>query len=55
MKILVTGSTGLVGSAIVRCLKKNNINNLLLPKREELDLESIEKVEKFFLKIQKHY
>jgi len=48
MKILVTGSTGLVGSAIVKFLKKNNFHNLIIPTRKELDLESPDKVEKFF-------
>ncbi len=37
-KILVTGSRGLVGSAIVRCLKRNNFTQLLTPPRDELDL-----------------
>jgi GDP-L-fucose synthase len=44
MKILVTGSNGLVGNAIVRCLKKHNFENLFTPSRSELDLESIDKV-----------
>ena len=37
-KILVAGSGGLVGSAIVRKLKKLGFNNLLTPRRKELDL-----------------
>jgi len=47
MKILVTGSNGLVGNAIVKSLKKNNFENLLTPSRNELDLESIEKVSNY--------
>jgi len=48
MKILVTGSTGLVGNAIVKNLKKNKFINLLTPSRKELDLESYTKVETYF-------
>tara|TARA_B100001059_G_scaffold56775_1_gene51821 strand:+ start:1166 stop:2086 length:921 start_codon:yes stop_codon:yes gene_type:complete len=44
MRILITGSNGLVGSSIVRCLKKYNYENLFTPSRSELDLESIDKV-----------
>lgn len=37
-KIFVAGHNGLVGSAIVRRLRKNDYNNLLLRSRQELDL-----------------
>lgn len=36
--ILVLGSRGMVGSALVRQLKKKGYENILTPKREELDL-----------------
>ena len=36
--IYVAGHTGMVGSSIVRILKKNNFKNILLVRREELDL-----------------
>jgi len=36
--ICVFGSRGLVGSALVRCLKKEGYTNFLLPLRKELDL-----------------
>ncbi|MBT3979986.1 MAG: NAD-dependent epimerase/dehydratase family protein, partial [Bacteriovoracaceae bacterium] len=37
-KILVLGSGGLVGSAITRCLAKEGYDNVLTPKRSELNL-----------------
>ena len=37
-KILVTGSNGMVGSAIVRALNKKKFKNILSPRRNELDL-----------------
>ena len=37
-KILVAGGSGMVGSSILRKLKEHGYNNLLLPKRSELDL-----------------
>ncbi len=37
-KIFVAGSNGLVGSAIVRLLKKQGYSQILTPVRDELDL-----------------
>ena len=37
-KILVAGGSGMVGSSILRKLKEHGYNNLLLPKRSELNL-----------------
>ena len=48
MKIYVAGNRGLVGSAIVRRLQTQGVDNLLLPGREALDLTSQEQVERFF-------
>lgn len=47
-KILILGSRGLVGSAILRNLKDQGFTNLLHPVREELDLLRQPDVEKYF-------
>ncbi len=47
-KIYIAGHTGLVGSAILRNLKKKGYNNFVLRTIQELDLMSQEKVERFF-------
>jgi len=47
-KIYVAGHRGLVGSAIMRKLKKEGYNNLVYRTSSELDLRRQEKVEKFF-------
>lgn len=47
-KIFVAGSTGMVGSAIVRLLKKKGYENLLTPLHSELDLTHSQEVLSFF-------
>lgn len=47
-KIYVAGHRGMVGSAIVRELKKQGYNNLVLKTHKELDLTNQFDVEKFF-------
>lgn len=47
-KILVLGSGGLVGSALVRELKRQDFQNLLTPKRAELDLLNQQSVLNYF-------
>lgn len=47
-KIYVAGHNGMVGSAIVRCLKTNGFNNLIYRTSNELDLTRQEEVERFF-------
>lgn len=47
-KIYVAGHKGMVGSAIVRVLKENGFNNLILRTRRELDLLNFNKVKEFF-------
>ena len=47
-KILIAGSSGMVGSAIVRRLKSLSFSNLLTPDSKELDLLNQEAVNEFF-------
>lgn len=47
-KIYVAGHTGMVGSAIVRELKRQGYNNLVMRTHKELDLTRQEAVEAFF-------
>jgi GDP-L-fucose synthase len=47
-KIYVSGHRGMVGSAILRHLQKNNYNNLVFRTSEELDLRNTESVNAFF-------
>ena len=47
-KIFVAGHSGLVGSALVRALRRQGFQNLLLRDRSELDLSSYVDVRKFF-------
>ncbi len=54
-KILVLGSRGLVGSAIVRQLKLQGFENLLSPVRAELDLSRQADVEIYFEKNKPDY
>lgn len=50
-KIYIAGHGGLVGSALVRCFKKNGFNNLFLKAHSELDLLSRESIWRFFKKV----
>lgn len=54
-KIYVAGHTGLVGSAILRCLIKNGFKNIVLRTHDELDLTDQSAVEAFFAKEQPEY
>lgn len=47
-KIFVAGKTGMVGSAIIRNLRKKDYSCIVAPSSAELDLTRLEKVEEFF-------
>lgn len=47
-KIYVAGHTGLVGSAIMRCLHNNGFKNIITCELNELDLRNQDAVNKFF-------
>jgi GDP-L-fucose synthase len=47
-KILITGSTGMVGSSVVRMLRELGYNNLLTPPRKEIDLVNPQDVQAYF-------
>ena len=49
-KIYVAGHNGMVGSALVRVLQKNNETNLVTKSKKELDLVNQKQVQKFFKK-----
>ena len=54
-KILVTGSNGMVGKALVKKLKEKGYHNLLLPSSRELELRNQKDVEIFFEKNKPEY
>ncbi|MDT8444221.1 MAG: GDP-L-fucose synthase [Desulfuromonadales bacterium] len=54
-KIFVAGSSGLVGSAIIRCLRHQGFHNLLVPDRDRLDLTDARAVKFFFETEQPEY
>lgn len=47
-RIFVAGHNGMVGSAVVRLLKKNNFHNIVVRDRIELDLTNQSQVREFF-------
>jgi GDP-L-fucose synthase len=54
-RIFVAGHRGLVGSALVRRLRKDGFENLLLRSRDELDLEDGPAVRAFFAETRPEY
>ncbi len=54
-KIYVAGHRGMVGSAIVRELKKQGYNNIITRTHKELDLTRQDQVEKFFAEEKPEY
>lgn len=55
VRVFVAGSRGLVGSAMIRSLKKNGYFNLITPTHSELDLMDQQAVAGFFKKHQPEY
>ena len=53
--IYIAGHKGLVGSAILRCLKKEGYQNLIYRAHQELDLENQSAVESFFKETRPEY
>src|SRR5947209_8607331 len=54
-RIFIAGHRGLVGSALVRCLRNHGFENLILRSRAETDLASREEVEKLFAEEQPEF
>ena len=54
-KIAVFGSSGMVGSSIVRSLKRSGYKNLLTPKRNDLNLLNYADLQKWFDKFEPEY
>lgn len=54
-RILITGSTGMVGGALTRLLKKKGYSHLLTPNRKELDLLDRKNVFDYFEKHRPEY
>lgn len=54
-RILITGASGMVGSALVRALKSRSFGNLLTPTHRELNLCSTAQVEGYFAEYQPEY
>tara|TARA_B100001248_G_scaffold200153_1_gene154423 strand:- start:2409 stop:3386 length:978 start_codon:yes stop_codon:yes gene_type:complete len=54
-KIAVFGSSGMVGSSIVRALKRSGYKNLLTPKRKDLNLLNYADLQKWFDKFEPEY
>lgn len=50
-KIFIAGHNGMVGSAIIRALKKRGCNNLITADRQNLDLKNHNDVNTFFAKM----
>lgn len=54
-RILVTGSTGMVGSAVVRALALRGFDNILAPSRQQLDLRDKSEVNEYFCQHRPEY
>jgi GDP-L-fucose synthase len=54
-KVLLTGSGGMVGSAVLRNLRKNSFQRILTPEIDELDLRNWEDIDAYFAQHQPNY
>ena len=54
-RIYIAGHTGLIGSAILRCLKKNGYKNIITRTHRQLDLTDHGKVDRFFSRERPEY
>ena len=54
-KILITGATGLLGSALVKCLKKKNFNNLILVNSKNINLTNLNSIKNLIVKKKPKY
>jgi len=54
-RIYVAGHTGMVGSAIVRCLERNGYENIIKRTHKELDLTNQAECERFFNEVKPEY
>lgn len=54
-KIFVAGHKGMVGNAIMKCLKQSGYGNILSPNRHELDLTRQKEVEEYFFERKPEY
>ena len=55
VKIYITGSTGMVGSACLRILKSNGYSNIITSNSKKLDLRNQSKVFDFFTSTKVEY
>ncbi len=53
--VLITGATGMVGSAVCRLMREHSFQHVLAPGRLELDLEDKFQVETYFKRHQPQY
>ena len=54
-KILITGATGLLGSALVKRLKKKNFNNLILVNSKNINLTNLNSIKNLIIKKKPKY
>ena len=54
-RIAIFGSTGMVGSSILRALKRSGYKNLLTPKRKDLNLLNYADLQKWFDKFEPEF